>query len=945
VRRTRSAWLPALLLFCCGCGCDLKCVDRMIEDGRTSEAEARAREILSQVEQRGDGAGLDAARALDRIVLARFRGGKIEDPETLALARRSLELWDAEAPADDPDRCDSLDQLGVLLNFAGDYDRAIELHRRALGLRERAFGPESLEVSWTLNYLAPLLWDIGDYVAARPLFERALAIRRAHGSGVDGVLNNLAGLAFEMGDYPTARRLYEETLALRLARRPVHPLVPSTKTNLGFVLHRLGELDEAARLALEARDALEAEPLGDDSLAVTLGLLGDIELSRGRPAQAADYYRRTRAELQAIVGEDHPHLVQPTLGLAEALRRLGKPDEAREQVQRAMAIAAERLDPDHPLVAASAGRLARVLLDLGDIDAALEAALEAESASRRHLRITARVLAERQGLRYAATRVSGLDLALSLAVGGPKPAGSESVLDAVIHSRALVLDEMASRKHAVARGAEDELARQLESLAAARRRLANLMVRGVSGDEPRRAAQVEAARAEFERAEQQLARSSEPYRRMLESGRVGLADVRDALPRGGALVAIARYRRHLAGESTEPVPSYAALVLRGGRAPVAVDLGRADEIDTLIDGWRDEVALRSESAGGGLEAAEQAYRRVAGKVRERIWDPVAAALDGADPVYVVPDGALSTVNLSTLPVGSRKYLVESGPRIHLLSAERDLVALRAERSVGHGLLAMGNPDFGPREGASTAAGTVRAACGTLGAEQFGPLPESEIEIDEIGKTWSRPGEPVERVTGAAATEARFKADAPGKRVVHLATHGFFLGSRCEPAPPGTRSTGLAGADGADAQAGISPLALSGLVFAGANQRAEAAADQDDGVLTAEEITALDLDGVEWVVLSACDTALGEIQAGEGVLGLRRAFRLAGARTLIMSLWSVDDTATRQWMARLYRARLGGASTIDAVRGASRSMLEARRAAAESTHPFFWGAFVATGGWT
>jgi CHAT domain-containing protein len=138
-----------------------------------------------------------------------------------------------------------------------------------------------------------------------------------------------------------------------------------------------------------------------------------------------------------------------------------------------------------------------------------------------------------------------------------------------------------------------------------------------------------------------------------------------------------------------------------------------------------------------------------------------------------------------------------------------------------------------------------------------------------------------------------------------------------------------------------PLLLSGLALAGANESKQ----PGDGILTAEEIASLHLDGLEWVVLSACDTALGEIHAGEGVFGLRRAFQLAGARTVIMSLWQVDDSTTRLWMEELYRARfLRGATTSDAIRAATLSVLASRRAAHLGTHPLYWAGFLAVGEW-
>jgi CHAT domain-containing protein len=140
------------------------------------------------------------------------------------------------------------------------------------------------------------------------------------------------------------------------------------------------------------------------------------------------------------------------------------------------------------------------------------------------------------------------------------------------------------------------------------------------------------------------------------------------------------------------------------------------------------------------------------------------------------------------------------------------------------------------------------------------------------------------------------------------------------------------------------LLLSGLALAGANRRESAPDDGEDGILTAEEVASLDLSGVEWAVLSACETGIGQVQAGEGVLGLRRAFEVAGARTLILSLWPVEDAAAREWMRGLYEGRLEGLTTAEAVRQASLKVIQRRRQAGRSAHPAFWGAFVATGDW-
>jgi len=232
---------------------------------------------------------------------------------------------------------------------------------------------------------------------------------------------------------------------------------------------------------------------------------------------------------------------------------------------------------------------------------------------------------------------------------------------------------------------------------------------------------------------------------------------------------------------------------------------------------------------------------------------------------------------------------------------------------------------------------------------FTPLVETNQEVRGIARFWT--GSEARILEGRSASERAFKQLAPGHRVLHLATHAFFLGSDCAPVAGGTRAVGALAAAKAgprrqpDAVLRDNPLLLSGVALAGANRRAAAGPDDEDAILTAEEVATLNLEGVEWAVLSACDTGLGEVKAGEGVFGLRRAFQAAGVHTVIMSLWAVDDQAARAWMTSLYDNRLRRRlTTADAVRQASLSVLRARRANGQSTHPFFWAGFVAAGDW-
>jgi CHAT domain-containing protein len=338
-----------------------------------------------------------------------------------------------------------------------------------------------------------------------------------------------------------------------------------------------------------------------------------------------------------------------------------------------------------------------------------------------------------------------------------------------------------------------------------------------------------------------------------------------------------------------------------------------------------------------------------------VWDPVVARCDGAPRVFLVPDGELGLVNFAALPTGPDAFLVERAPLLAVLGNERDLVPGPFEIEAGDCLLAFGAPDYDaaptgrgktrPGSAIPPGAATAPASRGLVGA-RFAPLPGTAAETEAAAALWAASDgrATVVRLTGTDATEAAFKTLAPGFRVLHLATHGFFLDGN-GPAPDGGERGvgGLVAAD-TDSVEDVegTPVRLSGLALAGAN-RSEIGTE--DGILTAEEIATLNLDGVEWAVLSACDSGVGEVGRHEGVFGLRRAFRIAGVRTVIMSLWAVDDEAAREWMTALYRARLtDGLSTAAAVRRASLDVLAARRLRGDSVHPAFWAAFIASGDW-
>jgi CHAT domain-containing protein len=621
------------------------------------------------------------------------------------------------------------------------------------------------------------------------------------------------------------------------------------------------------------------------------------------------------------------------------------------------------LSDNHPDLAASTARLARVQAIAGDTLLALNTALRSARIRANYLRLAAGGLAERQALAYAAAGPTGLDEALAL-IGQPGsrglPAAVNRVWEELVQTRTLVLDEMASRHRAALRDSvDDETAAAREQLRNARQRLANLLVRGPESQTPERyEAVVRRARRDVEQAERDLGNLGAPPRQEAAEARRGLTEVLASLPSGWGVLAFAAFDGAHGRE-------YIAFLIGEDRQPQAIRMGDAERVDGLVRRWATAILSNQDDAGAGAQRAESAIRRAGEALRTTIWDPAASLLGTLEGLFIVPDGALHAVNFGALPRAKGGYLVEQAPLIHYLSSERDVFTLQESRTHGSGLLAIGGVDFGSANEPSssptrkrrppTGAGTVRGEsidardCSGFADVRFAPLPQSKREVGEIAAAWPDSTQVIV-IEGAEASEGTFKRLVPGVRALHMATHGFFLDPEaCLHAGAGTR--GIGGLESSvlpEAPPSFSPrgpLLLSGLALAGANLRSKASPHEEDGILTAEEVASLDLGGVEWAVLSACDTGVSGASRGEGILGLRRAFQTAGVATLVMSLWPVQDEAAREWMGALYRARFREhMGTAAAVRAAMLEVLHGRRARGLSANPFFWAAFLAAGEW-
>ena len=407
--------------------------------------------------------------------------------------------------------------------------------------------------------------------------------------------------------------------------------------------------------------------------------------------------------------------------------------------------------------------------------------------------------------------------------------------------------------------------------------------------------------------EDQISRRSAEFRAQKQT--VSLEAVQAAIPAGTALIEFASYRPFNARFSKQSeaygAPRYVAYVLRHTGEPQALELGDQQAIDDAIERWR--KALR--------DAHATDVKKYGRAVDRLVMQPLRPLLGQTRRVLVAPDGALNLIPFAALVDSRNEYLIK---RYHFsyLTSGRDLLRLQVKQPSRQGALIVANPDFGTSSNAAAATDRVlvvrpvtkpdAAKVSLLSVAYFPALPGTAGEAAALKDLLPEAA----LYSAQAATETQLK-QANGPAILHVATHGFFLPE----AAPGTRSGAL---DPLTQLQLDNPLLRSGLALAGANQLKGGA---DDGIFTALEAAGLDLWGTCLVVLSACDTGVGEVKSGEGVYGLRRALVLAGSETQVMSLWPVSDAVTRDLMIAYYRGLQQGEARAAALQQVQLRMLE------------------------
>ena len=867
------------------------------------------------IRERLDPEGIDVAHSFNSLGVARTgRGDLAAAEQAFARALARFEALDRRGRH----AATALHNLGVLAEWRGDLAAAEAYFLRSRDLAAETAGAESLEVANFLNSLAGVARARGDLDAAEERYERALAIRRRIVSGTVEVaypLTGLAHVALDRGEPARAVERLEEALAIRERLAPDGVEVAGTEADLARAERARGRLDAAERRLDHAEAILRRRAPGSFQLALAVRSRGDLALDRGRWAAAGERYREAAAAIAAVAPGSAAE-AQALWGLARALRGAGRAAEAVQAFARAEAVLEAQQGRVGGGEEGRAGFRARyddlyrehleLLLEIGRPAAAFEV------LERSRARVFLALLAERD-LEFAADLPAPLD---------------------------------AERRRAAAAAERAHQARIEASAAAGREEVAELDARLRSAREHQ---QEVAARV----------RAASPRLAALTAPRpLGLRAALAALDPG--TVALAYSLGPDGGR---------AFVLGPGRGfrVAAVAAGEA-ELRRRVERLRLLIEAGSPAAGGGAAPEERAaIERQAGELAALLLAPAAAELARAERLLVLSEGALLPLPFAVLPLpgpgsGSAPPLAAALP-VHTaasLTAWAELRERRRERPPA--LAAFGDP-APPLAGTAAAPGVAEAhaaasangsgapaggsAAGVApptepvlrslasGAGALPPLPGSRAEAVAVAEGYGRAGAVY---LGAAATEARARAAAAERSHLHFAVHGV-LDERF-------------------------PLS-SGLLLARDPVGGE---DGGNGLLQAWEILESVRTDADLVVLSGCETALGREVAGEGLLGLTRAFQHAGARAVAASLWRVSDRSTAALMSRFYarlRAGLPAAEALAAAQAelaagpvappapppaglfgglARRFGLAPEPPPEDFTHPFHWAAFRLDGDW-
>ena len=921
----------------------------------------------------------DVAQSLNNLAGLYHSQGSYKEAETYFL--QALEMRKRLLGEEHPNIAASFNNLAALYESQGRYEEAEDYYLQSLEMLKRLLGEEHPSVAASLHNLAGLYKNQGSYKEAETYFLQALEmLKRLLGeehSSVAKSLSNLALLYHSQGRYSEAETYYLQSLEmLRNLLGEEHPSVAKSLSNLALLYYSQGRYKEAETYYLQSLE-MKKRLLGEEhpSVALALNNLAALYHSQGRYKEAETYYLQSLEMRKRLLGEEHPDVAQSLNNLAALYSAQGKYSEAETSYLQALEMRKRLLGEEHPSVATSLNNLAVLYKNQGRYS-------EAETSYLQALEIDKRILGEEHpsvatglsnlaGLYWAQEKTSlaitlytqsleigesnliynlfagferqkrnylnkiardaHMNLSLHLNSAPNNPQAANLAFNTVLQRKGRVLNFFSNSLQILRQRLETKDQKLLGELTITYSQLANLIYnRPEKLPLEQYKVQVALLEEKVKKLERELSNLSQEFRQEFQTPNI--TSVQKLIPAETALLEFVKYRPYNPKTNEYSQPHYAAYILTPKGEPQGIDLGETTTIEQAVKLFRYSLA--------DAETPEEQLQETARKLDQLVMEPVRQVLGNSKQLLVSPQAALNLIPFEALVDEQGQYLVENYSFTYLTSG-RDLLKLSEPTPNEQPSLVVANPNFEvpgqlaslpqpnqesslvvkPEVPGQLASLPPKTQTRSLDLDHipFIDLPGTEAEGKAIAKKLG-----ITPLMNSQATEAAIK-QVNSPKILHIATHGFFQTPEASNLDDQTYQD--------------NPLLLSGLVLAGFRTE-QSGSDDEDGILTAQEVSALNLFNTKLVVFSACDTGLGALDAGEGLYSLRRALVIAGAESQVISLWKVEDNATKELMVSYYDKILANQGRSEALRKTQLEMLNSE----DHSHPHYWAAFIPSGNW-
>lgn len=802
----------------------------------------------------------------------------------------------------------ALTNLGLVYLAQGKISEAEQYITQCLNYSQQTLGKKSAAYIANLNNKAKLDQSQGKYNEAEKQFDEALALNEGvFGEGMQKaiLLNNKAMLLQSIGRYAEAADLMKKAMASSTVA-PKKALQGKKsfdnrkfQANLAFIYQLSGKYTEAETNFLEIKKVFDnRKQTGNAEYAGLLNQLGILYIQMGKPEKVEELLKKSQEVYKKRFTEQNIYYAKVTNDLGNFYRMSGRYPEAEKQLDKALSVRESLLGINHPDYVNTKENLAILYWKSGRINQAYMAYRDVMDKTIDFINRYFPPMSEAEKTSYWDVTAPRFQRFFNFAIEASVELNyiTQDFFDYQMATKALLLNSTNKVKNAILASNDKQLIDDYLRWLDKKEQLARLYS---YSKEQLKEQKIDLSSLEREAnaMEKSLSERSSDFSSGYSTQKISYKQIRDLLADNEAVVDIVRVRGF--SQDFTPDAKYAALVLlKNQELPKLVVLENGAQLETRYAKYYSTVIQKR-------MPDEFCY--------DQYWARIDPELAGKRMIYLSPDGVYNQVNLNTLKKPDGDYLVNRYDFV-LLGNARDLIELKARKvaALKKDAFLLGFPDYQ--------------------TDDVPPLPGTKVELDGVSRVLKASGYQVTQYMERSATESNIKK-LKSPALVHIATHGYFLKDVDE-------SGGSVFGVNAE-NASNNPLLRSGLILAGAGKAIEGTGgvdmtSNDNGILTAYEAMNLNLERTGLVILSACETGLGDVKSGEGVYGLQRAFLVAGADALIMSLWKVDDEATQLLMTNFYTNWIKLNNKQKAFKQAQLQLM------AKYKEPYYWGAFVMMG---